>query len=250
MSHPVSPDGPVISVVDFSKTYLETPAVEGLSFDVPRGAIMGMLGPNGAGKTTTLRAIAGILPPTRGALSVGGQDVVRHPVAAKQQLAFVPDDPHLFEALTVWEHLEFVASAYQVDEFDELAERLLEQFELSDRRDTVGQELSRGMRQKLAICCAYLHEPAAVLLDEPMTGLDPRGIRTLKDSIRERAALGTAFVISSHLLSLIEDLCDHLLIMHQGRCLFQGTLDEARQRYPDLEGGTSLEEIFFRATGQ
>jgi ABC-2 type transport system ATP-binding protein len=238
----------VISVSGFSKNYGETLAVQDLSFDVPAGSILGMLGPNGAGKTTTLRALAGILRPTTGQLSVDGHDVVKDSVAAKQQLAFVSDDPRLFDSLTVWEHLDFVAATYRVPAFAAAAESLLEQFELSDKRNTAARELSRGMRQKAAICCAYLHRPSAILFDEPMTGLDPRGIRTLKNSIRERASTGAAVVISSHLLSLIEDLCTHLLILHQGRRLFCGTMEEARARYPDLEGESSLEAIFFRAT--
>lgn len=238
----------MISVRGFSKNYGETLAVEELSFEVAPGAILGMLGPNGAGKTTTLRALAGILPPTRGRLLVGGHDIVAQPVAAKRQLALVPDDPRLFDALTVWEHLEFMAAAYRVADFAPRAETLLEQFELTDKRDTPARELSRGMRQKAAICCAYLHRPSAILFDEPMTGLDPRGIRTLKNSIRQQAEAGAAVVISSHLLSLIEDLCTDLLILHQGRRLFCGTLEEARCSYPDLEGENSLEAIFFKAT--
>jgi len=238
----------MISVSGFSKNYGETLAVEDLSFEVAAGSILGMLGPNGAGKTTTLRVMAGILPPTTGQLSIGGCDIVADPVAAKQRLALVPDDPHLFDSLTVWEHLDFIAAAYRVPNFAADAESLLEQFELAENRHTLARELSRGMRQKAAICCAYLHRPLAILFDEPMTGLDPRGIRTLKDSIRAQAAAGAAVVISSHLLSLVEDLCTDLLILHKGLQLFCGTREEARARYPDLEGENSLEAIFFKAT--
>lgn len=238
----------MISITGFSKNYGETLAVEDLSFEVAAGSILGMLGPNGAGKTTTLRAMTGILQPTTGRLMIAGCDIVENPVAAKQRLALVPDDPRLFDALTVWEHLEFIAAAYRVPDYAGAAEALLEQFELTDKRDTVARELSRGMRQKAAICCAYLHRPAAILFDEPMTGLDPRGIRTLKNSIRQQAEAGAAVVISSHLLSLIEDLCTDLLILHHGRRLFCGTLEEAHSRYPDLEGESSLEAIFFKAT--
>lgn len=238
----------MISVTGFSKNYSETLAVQDLSFEVAAGSVLGMLGPNGAGKTTTLRAMAGILQPTAGRLVIRSHDVVQDPIAAKQQLALVPDDPRLFDSLTVWEHLDFIASAYRVADFAPFAEALLEQFELADKRDTTARELSRGMRQKVAICCAYLHRPSAILFDEPMTGLDPRGIRTLKESIRQQAAAGAAVVISSHLLSLIEDLCTDLLILHQGKRLFWGTLDDARIRYPDLEGESSLEAIFFKAT--
>ncbi len=238
----------LIRVDDYHKTYQQTIAVAGLSFEVPGGAVLGLVGPNGAGKTTTMRALAGIIRPTKGTLWVAGHDVVADPLAVKRQLAYVPDDPKLFDALTVWEHLQFIASAYRLADFAPAGERLLEKFELVEKRNTVAQELSRGMRQKVAICCAYLHDPKAILFDEPLTGLDPYAIRTLKASITERAAAGAAVVISSHLLSLVEDLCTHLLILHRGRSLFCGSLAEARSRYADLQGEASLEDVFFRAT--
>jgi ABC-2 type transport system ATP-binding protein len=238
----------VIRVEEFHKVYGQSVAVEGLSFDVLPGQVLGLLGPNGAGKTTTMRAVAGIIPPTRGRLVVAGHDVQAEPVAAKRQLAYVPDDPRLFDALTVHEHLEFIAAAYRVADWKERAARLLEQFELADRRDTVAGELSRGMRQKVAICCAYLYEPKAILLDEPLTGLDPRGIRTMKTSVREQAAAGAAVVVSSHLLALVEDLCTHLLILHHGRRLFLGPVPEARTAVAEMTGDASLEDVFFRLT--
>jgi ABC-2 type transport system ATP-binding protein len=238
----------LIHVQDYHKAYRETIAVDGLSFDVPAGAVLGLVGPNGAGKTTTLRALAGIIRPTRGRLFVAGHDVVHDPTAAKWELAYIPDDPKLFDALTVREHLEFIAATYRVVDSSSKAEALYRQFELVEKRDTMAQELSRGMRQKVAICCAYLHDPKVILFDEPLTGLDPYAIRTLKASIAERSAAGAAVIVSSHLLSLVEDLCTHLLILNKGRCLFSGTLDAARSRYADLQGDASLEEVFFRAT--
>src|SRR5262249_20348536 len=157
------------------------------------------------GKTTTLRALAGIIRPTRGRLSIAGHDIVEDPIAAKRALAYIPDDPKLFDALTVWEHLEFIAAAYRVAELATRGESLLQQCDLVERRATMAQELSRGRRQKVAICCAYLHDPQAILFDEPLTGLDPYAIRTLKASIAQRAAAGAAVIVSSHLLSLVED---------------------------------------------
>jgi ABC-2 type transport system ATP-binding protein len=144
--------------------------------------------------------------------------------------------------------LEFIATAYRVADYAERAEELLEQFEVTEKRDVAARELSRSMRQKVAISCAYLHRPSAILFDEPLTGLDPHGIRTLKDSIQQQAAGGAAIIISSHLLSLIEDLCTHLLIIHRGRQLFFGTIGEARKSHPDLQGDASLEDTFFRTT--
>jgi ABC-2 type transport system ATP-binding protein len=241
----------LIHVEDYHKTYRETVAVDGLSFEVTPGTVLGLVGPNGAGKTTTMRALAGIIRPTRGRRSLAGHDVVHDPIAAKRELAYIPDDPKLFDALTVWEHLEFIASAYRVDNFVPRGEALLEQFELVEKRGELAQTLSRGMRQKVAICCAYLHDPRAILFDEPLTGLDPYAIRTLKASIADRAEKGAAVVVSSHLLVLVEDLCTHLLILNKGHRLFYGSLDEARARYVGLQGdGTvaSLEDVFFRAT--
>jgi ABC-2 type transport system ATP-binding protein len=238
----------LIQVQDYHKAYRETIAVDGLSFEVPGGAIFGLVGPNGAGKTTTFRALAGIIRPTRGKLFIAGHDVVNDPIAAKRELAYIPDDPKLFDALTVREHLEFIAATYRVADWAPKAEALMAQFELVEKRDTMAQELSRGMRQKVAICCAYLHDPRAIMFDEPLTGLDPYAIRTLKASIADRAATGAAIMVSSHLLSLVEDLCTHLLILNKGRSLFTGTLAEARSHYADLEGEASLEEVFFRAT--
>ena len=238
----------MIRVEDFHKAYGQTVAVAGLDFDVLPGQILGLLGPNGAGKTTTLRALCGVVAPTRGRVSVAGHDVVADPVAAKRKLAFVPDDPRLFDALTVWEHLEFIAATYQVGAWEEVGSRLLAQFELTEKRDAPAGELSRGMRQKVAICCAYLYDPHAILFDEPLTGLDPRGIRTMKDSVRRRAAAGAAVIVSSHLLTLVEDLCTHLLVLHRGRRLFFGPVADAHAAAARIGADASLEDVFFQLT--
>jgi ABC-2 type transport system ATP-binding protein len=237
-----------IVVQGFHKVYGRTVAVEGISFRVDAGEILGLVGPNGAGKTTTMRALAGILAPTRGRLFVDGHDVVEDPVAAKSALAYVPDEPSLFESLTVWEHLQFVASAYRVATWVPKAESLLERFELVPKRDVLASELSRGMRQKVAIACGYLHDPRAILLDEPLTGLDPRGIRTMRDSIRRRAEAGAAVVVSSHLLALLEDLCTTVLVLHQGRVRFHGRLADLNRAAGGDGRNETLEDLFFRLT--
>jgi ABC-2 type transport system ATP-binding protein len=241
--HPVS-----IVVEDYHKNYGETVAVAGISFTVAAGEILGLVGPNGAGKTTTLRALAGILTPTRGRLLIAGHDLARDPVAAKAALAYVPDDPKLFDQLTVWEHFRFIAGAYRLNDWSARALALLERFELTEKRSALAGELSRGMRQKVAICCGYLHQPQAVLLDEPLTGLDPRGIRTMKDSIREHAAAGAAFMVSSHLLSLVEDLCTTVLVLLRGRQVLHGTLADLRKQAAADGKQETLEELFFRLT--
>jgi ABC-2 type transport system ATP-binding protein len=237
-----------IVVEDFHKAYGQTIAVAGISFQVAPGEILGLVGPNGAGKTSTMRALAGILSPTSGRLLIDGHDLALKPVAAKSALAYVPDDPNLFESLTVWEHLRFIAAAYRVDDWSARAETLLDQFELTEKRDALASELSRGMRQKVAISCGYLHNPKAILLDEPLTGLDPRGIRTMQDSIRRRAEGGAAVMVSSHLLSLVEDLCTSILVLHRGRMLLHGSLADLRRRIDEEGRHETLEELFFRLT--
>jgi ABC-2 type transport system ATP-binding protein len=237
----------VIEVTDFHKAFADHVAVQGVSFRVEPGQIMGLIGPNGAGKTTTMRALAGIIPASRGRLSIAGFDVEAEPIAAKSRLAFVPDDAPLFPDLTVEEHLAFYASVYRVSDASAKALRLLEEFELAPKRRTPAGNLSRGMRQKLAVCCAYLHDPQAIVFDEPLTGLDPQGIRVFKQSLQERAARGAAVMVSSHLLAMVEDLCAHVLILAGGRQRFFGRLDELRTTFNRVEAAASLEEVFFAA---
>jgi ABC-2 type transport system ATP-binding protein len=237
-----------IVVQDFHKIYDQTIAVSGLSFEVAPGEILGLVGPNGAGKTTTMRALAGILEPSSGRLEVAGHDLKRDPVAAKAALAYVPDDPHLFDNLTIWEHFQFIAAAYRLKDWSAPAETLLAQFELLEKREAPCSDLSRGMRQKVAICCGYLHEPRVIMLDEPLTGLDPRGIRTMQESIRRRASEGAAVMVSSHLLSLVEDLCTSVLLMNRGRKLLQGRMVDLRNEATTDGRAESLEDLFFRLT--
>ncbi|MCA9139298.1 MAG: ABC transporter ATP-binding protein [Planctomycetales bacterium] len=238
----------MIDVTDFVKRYGDFVAVAGTSFSVPTGSIAALVGPNGAGKTTTIRTLCGILRPTQGRLTVAGADIGSDAIEVKKRTAYVPDDPPLFDTLTVYEHLQFVASAYRLSGWEPDADRLLDRFHLAEKRNTLASELSRGMRQEVAIACAYLRRPDVLLLDEPMTGLDPPSIRTLKTTIREQSERGATVLVSSHLLSLVDDLCDHLVLIRKGKVLFSGPLEEARQQF----GGASrsLEEVFFRLTGE
>jgi len=237
----------VIEVEDLSKNYGEFVAVRNLGFAVQPGEIVGLVGANGAGKTTTLRAITGILRPTRGAIHVGGFDIEQEPVAAKRQFAYVPDTIHPYDLLTVTEHLHFIALAYRVANAEAKYAALLEELELADKKDEIASSLSRGMLQKLSLVCAFLREPRVIILDEPLTGLDPRGIRNIKQSIRRRAAAGTAFLLSSHLLVLVEALCDQVLIVHRGQKMAFGSLDEIRG-LATVHADASLEEVFFAVT--
>jgi len=239
----------VIEVDGLQKLYGDLAAVQGLSFRVAPGEVLGLVGPNGAGKTTTLRSLAGIVVPTSGRIRIAGHDLAVDPVAAKQALAFIPDEPHLFEYLTVEEHLRFVGRLYRVDDVGRRSAILLEELELEEKRMALPGELSRGMRQKLAIACGLLHQPRALLLDEPLTGLDPVGIRRMKATIVRRASDGTAVILSSHLLHLVEEICTRVMILHRGRAVAFGTIDEIVTGRPDLIG-RSLEDVFLALVGE
>jgi len=239
----------VIEAEGLHKVYGELAAVQDLSFRVLPGEVIGLVGPNGAGKTTTLHCLAGITIPTQGRIRVAGHDLASDPVAAKSALAFVPDEPHLFEYLTVEEHLRFVARVYRVSEVDRRIPGLLREMELEDRQGSLPEELSRGMKQKLAIACALIHDPKALLLDEPLTGLDPVGIRRMKATILDHARAGAAVILSSHLLHLVEEICTRVLIMRRGRVLAFGTIPEIVAARPDL-AGLKLEEVFLGLVGQ
>lgn len=244
---------PALSIRGLVCRFEDRVAVDRLDVDLAPGEILGLVGPNGAGKTTTLRSVAGVLPVREGRIEVDGHDVTRDAVRAKSRLAYVPDDPAPFDVLTVDEHLEFTARLHGLAENGDggwraRAEELLATFELLDRRDAIGSELSRGMRQKLAFCCAWLPEPALLLLDEPLSGLDPRGIRAARAAIEAQRARGAAVVLSSHLLELIEALATRILILDGGKAVFDGTLAGARAA-TSLSESDSLETIFFAATG-
>jgi ABC-2 type transport system ATP-binding protein len=238
----------LLKVSGLSRRFGEVLAVDGLSFEVRPGEILGLVGPNGAGKTTSLRTIAGVLPIQEGQISVVGRDLDEDPIGAKSLLAWIPDEPQPDENLTVLEHLEFTAGIYGIGDWVETAHELLARFDLKEKAGALGGDLSRGMRQKLAFAQAWLTKPRVLLMDEPLSGLDPLGIRAAKAEILQMAAEGAAIVLSSHLLKLIEELADRLLILDAGRAVFTGTLEEARKSDLAWKGG-SLEEIFLAATG-
>lgn len=237
----------MIEVEGLTKRYGDLTAVDDLSFAVRPGEVLGLVGPNGAGKTSTLRCLAGVIPPSQGVIRLAGHDLARDPIAAKQQLAFFADEPRLFDHLTAAQHLKFVARLYQVEDAALRGPALLAEFGLADKASALPGELSRGMKQKLAIACGLLHQPRAILFDEPLTGLDPAGIRAMKQTLRQLAEGGAALVLSSHLLGLLEEVCSHVLIVKAGRKLAAGTLEEVRRRFA-ASPGASLEDAFFAAT--
>ncbi len=239
----------MIEVSGLTKRYGDFTAVRDLSFTVRPGEVLGLVGPNGAGKTTTLRSIAGIIPMSTGTVSIAGHNLAVDPVGAKRMLAFFPDEPRLFEYLTIRQHLAFVARIYSIQNHTALAQPLLEELEIADKADQLPGALSRGMKQKLAIACGLLHGPSVLFFDEPLTGLDPLGIRRMKDSILRRARAGAAIVLSSHLLHLLEEVCSHVLILKKGEKIADGSMADVATRFSNGEAAVSLEDVFIRATG-
>ncbi|TWT86466.1 ABC transporter ATP-binding protein [Neorhodopirellula pilleata] len=234
----------MIEIRNLQKLYDDTLAVNGVSVTIPTGVVCGLVGPNGAGKTTTLRCLAGLIRPTAGEIHVDGINPVTDEVRLKQNVAYVPDDPPLFDDLTVGQHLDFVAQLYRIRDHRPAAFDLLDRFDLMPKYDARVTALSRGMRQKLAIACAYLISPPLLLLDEPLTGLDPPGIRVLLDSITQYARAGRTVIISSHLLAMIGDVCDQVWMMNRGSVRFHGTTQCLRKSYP---AAATLEQAFFAA---
>ncbi|HSW39622.1 MAG TPA: ATP-binding cassette domain-containing protein [Acidobacteriota bacterium] len=239
----------MIEVNGITRTYGAETAVEDLSFRVESGEVLGLVGPNGAGKTTTLRCIVGIMRPDRGDVLIDGVSITNDPIRAKRSVAFMPDEPRLFDHLTVDEHLRFIARIYNVDGFEHKAKLLLDELELSERRESLPDELSRGMKQKLGIACGLLHQPGNLIFDEPLTGLDPLGIRRMKETILNRARLGVSVIVSSHLLHLVEEICDRILVLKAGRKVIHGSFGEISLSMQGLKQDLNLEELFLHITG-
>ncbi len=246
----------MIRVEELVKKYGDFTAVNGVHLDVAAGEIHGFLGPNGAGKTTTIRIIAGLLKPTAGRVEIDGHDLAHAPEAAKRALGFIPDRPFLYEKLTAEEFLTFHAGLYGLDG-DGVGARtseLLELFELRGWKDELVESFSHDMKQRLVMCAAFLHRPQAVVVDEPMVGLDPRGARLIKDVFRAMSRKGVAILMSTHTLEVAEEMCDRISIILGGKIIARGTVDELRalagsqdqQLTPvflKLTGGSGLQEI-------
>lgn len=239
----------MISIHNVSKTYggSNQKAVDSMTWDVPDGSITGFIGPNGAGKSTLLKMITGIVAPDEGQITLNGHDIVTDAIAAKRQFGFVSDSPDKFLRLKGIEYLRFCADIYRVPEQQRL-ERIhnfADRFGLSDALNSRIMSYSHGMRQKLMVIGALLHNPSVWILDEPLTGLDPNSAFALKEMMREHAAAGNSVLFSTHILEIAERLCDYIAIVNHGRIIFRGTLDELKARYPQ---DTSLENIFMEMT--
>jgi ABC-2 type transport system ATP-binding protein len=239
-----------LALEHFRRTYGDFTAVDDLSFAVGPREIVGLIGPNGAGKTTTLRALAGILKPTSGRVRIDGYDLADEPIEAKRRLAFMPDEPHLFEYLTVEEHLRLTARLYAIPDIDRRGPALLDELELTGKERALPGELSRGMRQKVVIACGLVRDATTLLFDEPLTGLDPIGIRRMRETIVARGRAGAAILLSSHMLHLVEEICTRVIIMDHGGKIADGTFEELATRADLAAAGSNLEQIFLRVTGR
>jgi ABC-2 type transport system ATP-binding protein len=239
---------PLIETRNLIKRYGEKIAVDDVSFNVFRGEVFGFLGPNGAGKTTTIKMIVGLLQPTSGLVKVDGYDVQLDPLHAKAASGYVPDTPNLYSKLSGRELLRFVGDLYEDPEkkIDERSEELFRLFDLSQAADDMIDSYSHGMKQKIAVAAALIHDPRVLVLDEPTVGLDPRSARLIKDMLRQMADRGAAIFLSTHILEIAERMCDRIGIIDKGRLIAIGTMEELRALG---KGQSSLEDIFLSLTG-
>ena len=246
----------MIAIHELVKRYGTFAAVDGVSLEVTPGEIHGFLGPNGAGKTTTLRMVSGLLKPTAGHVLVNGHDMAKEPEAAKLSLGFIPDRPFIYEKLTAGEFLRFHGGLYGMDNgsLHGRVREMLELFELGRWEHELVESFSHGMKQRLVMCAAFLHRPRAVVVDEPMVGLDPRGARLIKDVFRTMAGRGVAILMSTHTLEVAQEMCDRISIILKGKIIARGTVPEIRALgdshddqltsvFLKLTGGSGLQEI-------
>jgi ABC-2 type transport system ATP-binding protein len=238
----------MIKLINLTKLYKGLRAVDHIHLDVQQGRIFGFLGPNGAGKTTTIKMMAGILKPTEGTIIIDGKDIAQQPSEVKRVVGFIPDRPYLYEKLTGYEFLHFIAGLYQLNHFSTLNTRLIDLmtlFELSHWGDELIESYSHGMKQRLVMCAALVHEPKVLIVDEPMVGLDPKGARLVKDIFRDQAARGTTIFMSTHSLEVAQEVCQEIAIIQAGQVIANGT-PEALKHNAGVVG--SLENLFLKLT--
>jgi ABC-2 type transport system ATP-binding protein len=237
----------MLQVTGLVKQYKKYRAVDSLSFSIAEGEIIGLLGPNGAGKTTAMRCVAGILRPSEGQVLINGIDLLKDQAKAKKGMAFVPEVPSLYELLTVDEHLKFIAMCYEsMETYERIGDELLHRYHLFDKKNDLVATLSKGMRQKLSVACALVHDAKVMLFDEPLIGIDPEGAKELKEEIVRARDAGASILISTHLLDTAEKLCDRVLILRKGVKIAEGTLEQLRTM-SGMEG-RSLEDVFLALT--
>ncbi|MDX5339784.1 MAG: ABC transporter ATP-binding protein [Cyclobacteriaceae bacterium] len=236
----------MLTVTNLIKKYGRQNAVDDISFHLDGGEVVGLLGPNGAGKSTTMKCIVGLLRKTSGEITIGDFDHLS--VEAKRFFSYIPETPYVYDLLTVWEHLQFIAQAYGVKEWKEKAEELLELYELEDKRKKLGRDLSKGMRQKVSICCALLPDPQLLFFDEPMIGLDPKAIKNTKMIFRKLKESGKTILVSTHLIDSVESIADRIMIMKEGKIIGNDTVENLKLQAAEGGQGLSLEDLFLELT--
>ncbi|HRR32123.1 MAG TPA: ABC transporter ATP-binding protein [Candidatus Sumerlaeia bacterium] len=240
-------DNALIRIENLTKNFEEVCAVKNLSLTIPAGEVFAFLGPNGAGKTTTIKAMTGLLRPTHGRAIIGGYDIQEQPFEAKRLIGYIPDHPYVYEKLSGVEFFRFIGDLFGVPR--DIQEKRMEQyfqiFSLMDARDKLIENYSHGMRQKLVMSISLMHDPKALVIDEPMVGLDPQSMKIVKRLFRETAEKGAAVFLSTHLLSVAEEVADRIGLIHKGQLIFLGTLEEMR-RFARREG--NLEDLFLELT--
>jgi ABC-2 type transport system ATP-binding protein len=239
----------MIELLNVTKRFGQKTAVDDLTLNIKRGEFFGFLGPNGAGKTTTIKMMTGLLKPEGGTIRICGVDVQRQPEAAKMKTGYVPDSPYIYEKLTAREYLEFTAGLYDMDPavFRKRMESLFDLFGMNGWVDNRCEEYSHGMRQKVVFCSAFIHDPRVLIVDEPMVGLDPQSMRIVKDQMKLYSSRGASIFMSTHTLSVAEELCDRIGIVHNGQLISLGTLDELKKEA--ASEGENLESLFLKITG-
>jgi ABC-2 type transport system ATP-binding protein len=238
----------MIKLINLSKTYKGLRAVDHIHLDVQKGQIFGFLGPNGAGKTTTIKMMAGVLKPTEGTIIIDGKDLSLQPSETKRVVGFIPDRPYLYEKLTGFEFLRFTAGLYQLNHTSTLNTHLMDLltlFELSHWGDELIESYSHGMKQRLVMCAALVHDPKVLIVDEPMVGLDPKGARLVKDIFRNQAAQGTTIFMSTHSLEVAQEVCQELAIIQEGKVIAKGPPDVLKKE-AGVDG--DLETLFLKLT--
>ena len=237
----------MIKLSNLTKIYGALTAVKSISLEVAPGEVFGFLGPNGAGKTTTIKMMAGLLQPTSGEVRINGFDVQKEPLKAKAITGFIPDRPYLYEKLTAGEFMLFTAKLYGMDDSDKRMDELLDLFGLSEWSGELIENFSHGMKQRLVMASALLHDPKVLVVDEPMVGLDPRGARLVKDLFKDLAAKGVTVFMSTHTLEIVENMCSRVAIINHGELIAEGSVEDLGRlaRMPE----SHLEPIFLRLTG-
>lgn len=239
----------ILELTDLKKIYGKKIAVNGINLQVREGELFILVGPNGAGKTSTLKMIVGLLKPTSGSIRIGEFDLAKNPLKAKQLLSFVPDVPYVYDKLSPWELLRFIGKLYWMDakDIETRGNELLKFFSLSEVEDVLIEEFSHGMKQKVILAAALLHNPKILILDEPMVGLDPISIHSFKQFLKQKAKEGMTIIFSTHTLSMAEELADRIAIINHGEMIALGTMAELRQKYQSKE---NLEHMFMKLVEQ